>query len=240
MIFRFASFLVFAVGLLQSSRADLIFDLRPAEITAGGRGYVDIYVSSFQPPNTSVESFHSVAGFNFQLKIKPQPNSLGQMPGGELIFQDTFAKNDPSSISRQTNSEQFMPNYIFASKADPDIFVASTEVGGDILNGADTTRDISAVRVGAMPLLMARVELAQRQPPQAAGDVYQIELVAAHTEFFDADINAVPLDFSRSSFALTTVTAVPEPSWVGLCWLALCSLALRRRRGQTQFSATSQ
>lgn len=215
--------LMLALAAMNSARADVIVDIRSTTIALNGTGTVDVYISS-SPGQSTLLSFA-----DYRFRIVPVGNV-----SGELIFLNEFQSSSPNDPQRQNNSEQTDPNYVFAGLTDAAHFGATipngnaTELGGG--DYATAAIDSSSVNVtlGSTPLLLARLEIAQRQT--VVGDTFRVELSLDpnFTSFQDTDFNSA--NFSQSGAGLITVTAVPEPSTSMLFGLAMVTGWKRVRR----------
>ena len=201
--------------------ADVIVEFLDAEIVAGGRGYVDLLISS--------DSSDALFLASFKLKITPVHSVVSQ-----LYFRDSFVETDPTNPLYQMNSEQADADYVFAATVpDTTNFTAIRDLTDPtIFIGSDTNSSGISVPLSGIKKLLARVELESvtLHPEAAIGESFLISLVNdSDTYFIDDQMNNLPI--SRSSFSNfgTTRVAAPEPSTFALLAIGLALVAGFRR-----------
>jgi hypothetical protein len=203
--------------------AGFIIDVRPATLAPGSLGFVDVYISS------SVGETNNLSLVDFRFKIVP----VG-LPSGQVYFRDSFSQADPNNPSKQNNSEQTDPSYVFFGKTNSTHFGATlptvdpTDIGGADYATDPITDDLTDVPVGSTPLLLARLELAQQQT--VIGDSFLVQLNTDPLLTSFTDSNSTPVSFIQSGMGPLSITAVPEPSTVLLGTLAMLVFGARASR----------
>ncbi|MFO0941312.1 MAG: PEP-CTERM sorting domain-containing protein [Pirellulales bacterium] len=215
-------------------RADFVVDIQDSTITSGGKGYVDVLVW-----NTGASDSFSLFNYKFQI------TEVNTVNGGTLEFRSSFSLTAPNDIDRQSNSEQFLANYIFAGSADAINFAATRQdTAKDQLSGGDnrSAGNINFSATPSSPSLLARLELQHITPnPDSSTGTFRIELVKnsaltyfQNLELLDDDpLQPIIAESSYTNYGFVSIiTAVPEPSsFVLLC---ISGLALLRRRRHIQ------
>lgn len=228
----YAMTLLLTLTLSANLSADLTVDVLDAQITAGGKGFIDVVVTS--DSNVTL----SFVGYEFVI--------TGDSTLGELRFRPDYDQNDPSNSDRQNNAEQSLSSppydYVFLGDTDPANFSAATP-DTTSLTGGDITGSLADVALAAgVQYLLARLELEHVTPNPAAavGSVFTVSLVdSGNTAFGNngGDVPVAPQSFLNSGNV--SVTATPEPS--SLTFGALIGVGLigrgvvrrfRRRRSQ--------
>jgi len=206
--------------------ADVIVEFLDAEIVAGGRGHVDLLISS--------DSSDSLFLASFKLKITPVRSGVSL-----LYFRNSFREIDPTNPLNQMNSEQADADYVFAASVpDTTNFTAIRDLTDPtIFIGSDTSSSGISVTLSGTKKLLARVELESvtLHPEAAIGESFLISLVIdslvndSYTYFLDDQMNYLPI--SRSSFSNfgTIRVAAPEPSTFALLAIGLTLVAGFRR-----------
>jgi hypothetical protein len=201
--------------------ADVIVEFLDAEIVAGGRGYVDLLISS----NSSDTLFLA----SFKLQITPVSSVVSQ-----LYFRDSFIEADPTNPLYQMNSEQADAEYVFAASVpDTTNFTAIRDLTDPtIFIGSDTTSTGVSATLSGTKKLLARVELESvtLHPEAAIGESFLISLVNdGATYFCDDQMNDLPISTSSFSNYGTIRVAAPEPSTFALLAVGLALVAGFRR-----------
>lgn len=215
-------------------RADFVVDVQDSIITSGGKGFVDVVVWNTGSPDTFSQ-------FNYKFQI----TEINTVNGGTLEFRSSFLLSAPNDIDRQSNSEQFLSNYIFAGSADANNFAATRQdTAKDQLSGGDNRSAGNMIfsATQSSPSILARLELQHITPnPDSSTGTFRIELVknSALTYFQNLDLaDDDPLQpiIAESSYTnygfVSIITAVPEPSSLAL--LCISGLVLLRRRRHIQ------
>lgn len=194
-------------------------------ITAGGSGFVDVFVSS----DAAAATPDVLDSFSAQFLITP----IGGAPAAGLQFVDP-----------QSDSQLGQANYVFFgdSLTPPPLgLVSSVTNANDTYVGGDATVSGLGVALDATSpeKLLFRLDLSAAQA--TVGSQYALQLVnSGGTSFLDPSFSALTID--SSAFGPFTLTAaVPEPSSCCVAALVLCGVVLRaRRRGaaKQRFPAT--
>lgn len=201
------------------AHADLIIDIQDATFSAGGTGFVDVWISG--------EDADDLLG-KFSAKF-----SITQKSGtGTLEFRNNFSSADPSAADRQNNSELSNINYVFPTPIQSAAF-ASAQLGNaqTLLQSHSATEN---VLLGSSPKLLARLELVHVLPAgTSGGGEYEIALV--NDQFtklnrFDDPSSDASRDIAAQSFTnVGTITAVPEPTCLWLAGVVGAMMGVRRR-----------
>lgn len=206
--------------------ADLFVDVQDATLTSGGFGSIDVLVSSMG----GIDTFSQ---FNYQFKITP----INIVNGGNVEFQSSFQSLD---TNRQSNSEQFVTDYIFAGFTVAENFFSVPNSNRELLDGSDE-RTVGSINVsGPKKYLLARLELQHITiSPELSGGTFRVSLIESPDLSYFEDLNPgggqpQPRIHASSyseagSGIVTIISAVPEPSSLSLVALSLC-LVWRRRR----------
>ncbi len=220
----------------SSLEAAIIVSFEGASISAGGTGFVDVFVSSNSDPTVS-EPPDVLDSFSAHFRITP----VGAAVVGGLQFVDP-----------QSDSQLAMPGYIFAPANSlaiqfgvPVGTVSTFANSNDDFNGGDGTVDGLGVSLSlasyAHRLFRFNLDASLANP----GDQYEIALIDdGGTEFLDTSFSPLPLH--SSSFNALTITAssaaVPEPASGTLLAIAGFGVWIRRRwksRGPQRRNAES-
>lgn len=200
-------------------QAGILIRYSGSAITAGGSGFVDVFVSSDATAGTP----DVLDSFSAQFLIQP----VGGAPASGLQFVDP-----------QSDSQLGLGNYVFFgdSLTPPPLgLVSSTTNTNDTYVGGDATVSGTGVFLDSVSgeKLLFRLDLSAALA--TGGSQYTLALVSGgSTSFLDTSFNSLTID--SSAFAPITLTAaVPEPSSCVVAGVLLCGLVLRvRRRCATQ------
>ncbi len=218
----FATVVLLAV-FASSLEAAIIVSFQGNTISAGGTGFVDVFVSSNAAPGTP----DNLDLFQLQFRISP----LG---GGALEF-----------TNPQSESHLGLPGYVLAGDSFGDlnqpISTVSNFLGtNDQLDALDATVSFNGVDLSTATgqRLLFRFDL--NAAGAAVGDQFQIALIDGISQFSNSNGNPYvttptalltggPLELDAASFTPFTITAVPEPATGGLLAIAGCGFWIRRR-----------
>ena len=213
MTFRLLLLICLTAMTTASSSADLIFSLRPVQLTSATTGFVDLVVES----DSSVD-FNS---FLYGINISP----VGTAPNGGLFF-DTPVTDEASN-----------PDFIFFGNS---TLLPPTRLPlNQTILGGDFTASGGNVSLAATDgqRLVVRAELGFL-PSLTFGDTFSIQLVEGGFGVNQATPSGAgsPVPFTLGapvSFTFGDVAAVPEPSSVAVL-LTIVGGAVYRRRRQRQ------
>ena len=214
---RFVSLTVlFLTVVSPTTRADIIIDVQDAMITAGGSGWVDVFISSSDGSDTL-----DFANYDFAISVVGVPASTLQFSNPQDLTETGFF------------------NYVFAGDADAITVVTlnnsqyAAYAGTLLFLGVDLTTSPSTA-------LLARLEVESVLGPgqtaaQANGEQFEISLLSsANTLFQDENGNDLTIDGSSfTNTGLITIqatAAVPEPGSLALCAIGAAVMAYRMRR----------
>ena len=199
-------------GISASLSADIIIEVRNSAISAGGEGFVDVWLTT----GTDV----LISGFDFEFKIDgPLTNK------GTLTFKstpDTSYVDDPDYLLGNTGSLVLNPS--------------SLSLTGSDFSNANVL--LAAASAGA---LLARLHVLHDLPSgvtvaDAAADQFTIAAVfigGAGFEILDDNIQSIAIDTAASqSGTITMLSSVPEPGTAMAVVLAAAMLIRRRRQIQ--------
>jgi len=211
--------LILSVGQVDGG---VMVTVQDGTISAGGTGYLDIYIRS------SSGSF-DLYSTSYSLEI------MGTTTNGDLIFRDDF-----DQTSEQQTVSGSVP-YVFYGNTDPLSWFATRQTLATELVGGDMTTASTGVSVGTTDLLLARLQLQHISgtPVSAVGDTFTIALKAVNeTEFLDSGLNSFRIEpASYTNIGTFTIlagaSAVPEPGGI-LASIAVVVVAAARyrRRGR--------
>ena len=199
---------ILALFLISTSslRADLIIEVKDAQVLVNSVGYVDVLIYSTDTDNLSI------FGYEFQISTNTT--------NSQLRFQalQGFAGSD-------------IDEYVFPTDAQalgtPDPDGAQSIAGGDSLpldaNDAQTSVDIAGGAANAKTLvrLVVKHEIVGLTEEAAIGDEFDITLVNPVFIGTDAlgELVDVPIHASSVTAGKITIVATPEPA----TWLLLSS-----------------
>lgn len=236
-LFKTAFRILVFCSLSQAVFGDVIVEVGPASIAAGGTGFVDVWISS----NTGTDSLYSAA---YEFKI------MGSTTNGSLEFR-----------SPQLGSEQADSDYVFFPDTDAANFFAAPDavdptglLGGDSIAASGP----ASITLTSTKQLLARLELVHSSgsPVNAIGDTFTISLIntnplppldpsydplADSSLFLDDNLTALsiaPLSFSGFGTITVTSAAVPEPGTFAALGLAAFTGGVRHLRRRRARSAT--
>lgn len=186
---RFLMALIVTLLLAVPVQSALIIEVQDAQLSAGGTGFVDIYVRSTNSDLINI--------FNLELSI------TGFHPSGALHF---------SSVQSSTVQQATNPDYIFLNATDVNNFgYARQDPDLTILIGGDQRTGGTDTTLTSTNLLLARLAIEHQTPtPLSSSGVYQLSVVNAGSFFADSSFNFA--DIQSSTPGTITITAVPEPS----------------------------
>jgi hypothetical protein len=198
-------------GISASLSADIIIEVRNSAISAGGEGFVDVWLTT----DTDV----LISGFEFEFEIDgPLTNK------GTLTFKstpDTSYVDDPDYLLGNTGSLVLNPSSLSLTGSDLGL----------------TNISLTAASAGA---LLARLHVLHDLPSgvtvaDAAADQFTIAAVfgAPGFQILDDNIQSITIDTAASqSGTLTMLSSVPEPGAAMAVVLAAAMLIRRRRQIQ--------
>lgn len=197
--------------------AALIISYQGSSITAGGFGFVDVWIDS----NAALATPDNLDLFSGHFLIEP----IGAATPGGLRFVDPQTDSQLASVDYVLDGDSFgQAGFV------PLGTVSTFNNPNDTYIGGDSTLSFLGVDLDASlgSFLLFRLDLDATQA--VVGDQYTISLInGPFTDFFDSGFGPVSLD--AVSFASHTITAVPEPGSLGI--LAVSGLAgiwLRSRK----------
>lgn len=198
-------------GFLQGG---ILLRYSGSTITAGGSGFVDVFVSS----DAAVGAPDVLDSFSAHFLIAP----VGGAPATGLQF-----------VNPQSDSQLGQSNYVFFgdSLTPPPLgLVSSATNTNDTYIGGDATVSGAGVSLdsGSGEKLLFRLDLSAALA--TGGSQYTLALLnSGSTSFLDPAFNALTID--SSAFAPITLTAaVPEPSSCCIAAAVLVGFVLRARR----------
>lgn len=215
LVFTFA--FIAMVASHNDCRGDLIITYKDTFNQSGKTGYMDVYIHSTD--GTDLVQF---ANYTFDITT---PNTGAP---GFLRFQS------PQSKSEQDATAPDVPYFLGTDKSSGNFGAVPLEPDRKSITGFDSTKSGDDVLIGTSNSLLARFEL--EHEGAALSGQFTISLrKELGLSFYNS--NAVPDDTafgaaSYNNFGRVTVspTAIPEPSSLLLCPVALVFLARRSRR----------
>ena len=200
-------------GISASLSADIIIEVRNSAISAGGEGFVDVWLTT----DTDV----LISGFEFEFEIDgPLTNK------GTLTFKstpDTSYVDDPDYLLGNTGSLLLNPSSLS-------------------LTGSDLGLTNISLTVASAGALLARLHVLHDLPSgvtvaDAAADQFTIAAVfgAPGFQILDDNIQSITIDTAASqSGTITMLSSVPEPGTAMAVVLAAAMLIRRRRQIQRE------
>ncbi len=214
-------------AMSNRAQGDLILDVRDATLSAGGTGFVDVYLTG--APGDLLGRF----GYQFNIT-----GAIAQ--SGDLQFQATQSKSEQDVGPVATLAEP--APYVFFGDTDPgNLNSARGSLGTDplVLEGGDSLLSLDYVSVDGT-FLLARLELQHDGQFSLASHDFTVTLnLSSPVTEFDRDFD--PLTDNNytlgqltalSGTVTVTASAVPEPSSVAVIGLAGIGMIVRRRLRQ--------
>lgn len=215
-------------AVATTTRADMIVEIQNATIESGGRGFIDVLVSS----DRVVGDTFSLYGYKFEI------TPITIIAGGVLEFQPSSNSLEPF---RQSASEQSLDNYIFkGSTAANNLIAVRQDPNRQQIVGGDSRVAGNFTFTSPNQYLLARLELQHITPtPETSSGSFRVSLIQdpGQSYFQNLDLNdndpaqpkINPVSYSASNSGLVTVvSSVPEPSSLVMALLA-CTWCFNRR-----------
>ena len=198
-------------GIPASLSADIIIEVRNSAISAGGEGFVDVWLTT----DTDV----LISGFDFEFEIDGLLTNKGT-----LTFKsspDTSYVDDPDYLLGNTGGLFLTPSGLSVT-------------GSDFSN---TDISLTASSAGA---LLARLHVLHELPPgvtaaDAAADQFTIAPVFGAPDFqiLDDTVQSITINTAASqSGTITMLSSVPEPTTTLAIMLAAAMWIRRHRKVQ--------
>lgn len=206
--------LVFA--LPAASRGDIVVSIGSATIAPGAPASIDVMFYS-TASNTDFLDAYSI-------EFSITKTSSGVPATGLLYFDKTQytavrAGNDPPT--NDGPNDPISP-YIYGTSADTQaVTINQLDPAPLILDAADSA-DNAGVPAPAIPTILSPIGLIRLKLTTSgllstqAGDIYEINLVAANSVFIDLASPTGEIPFTSNTGIVTVAAAVPEPGTLGL------------------------
>ncbi|MCD0459897.1 PEP-CTERM sorting domain-containing protein [Roseiconus lacunae] len=204
------------IGLVaERASADVILSVNSGSMQAGGALSLDVVVSDTSPTE-------GIAEMALVLEITP----LTDVGDSSLNF-----------VNPQSEAYLEEADYVFFDNSDvvlnPGDPVATVGPFGQVVEFFDLTFDFNN-ELASPGKVLATIQLQHllggESIANVIGDEFEIAVNTDFTEFFNAAGDPVFVDLAGTTSGMVTITAIPEPSTLGLLAIATTGFVLRRRR----------